>query len=706
MSVSQSQPGFLVTTSRGLDELLKQELSELCPDAELAIARGGVRVKANLQAAYKVCLWSRLANRVIWILNEGNAGTAEELYDSARNIDWSMHFAVNNTFSVQFNGSSKAINNTQFGALKIKDAIVDHFYEEEGSRPNVERDFPDMVISGRLHRDKVLIGIELSGGSLHQRAYRQDAGLAPLKEHVAAAMLMRSGWAANMAKPLLDPMCGSGTLVIEAALMAMHKAPGLGRPRWGFRKWLGHRESDWQALIEEAKSAQIQPDIRLFASDIDRKLIAIAKQNANEAGVFELIEFNVADATKFTPPAAISEPGYLVSNPPYGERLGELTELIPLFAQWGEQLKQHWQDWQVSLLSSNRELLRLLKLRGNKEYSLMNGKLECKLVNYQLDANNCQQFGDSQDNDFANRLKKNLKKLKPWLKKQDTNCYRIYDADLPEYNVAIDVYDDCLVVQEYAPPKTIDAEKARRRLQEVLLYLPAVTGVPAKQIMLKVREQKKGKQQYEKVNTTGNRKVVWENGAKLYVNLTDYLDTGLFLDHRITRQKVRQIAKGKDVLNLFSYTGSVSVAAALGGARSVTTVDMSNTYINWAKDNFKLNKLNGAYHFVQSDCLQWLVGHNGKYDLIFVDPPSFSNSKRMDTTWDVQRDHVMLLTQVRRCLNPGGTIVFSNNKRGFKLDNDAMAELGLAVENISAQTIPQDFARHSNIHQCFVLTLS
>ena len=706
MSVSQSQPGFLVTTSRGLDELLKQELSELCPDAELAIARGGVRVKANLQAAYKVCLWSRLANRVIWILNEGNAGTAEELYDSARNIDWSMHFAVNNTFSVQFNGSSKAINNTQFGALKIKDAIVDHFYEEEGSRPNVERDFPDMVISGRLHRDKVLIGIELSGGSLHQRAYRQDAGLAPLKEHVAAAMLMRSGWAANMAKPLLDPMCGSGTLVIEAALMAMHKAPGLGRPRWGFRKWLGHRESDWQALIEEAKSAQIQPDIRLFASDIDRKLIAIAKQNANEAGVFELIEFNVADATKFTPPAAISEPGYLVSNPPYGERLGELTELIPLFAQWGEQLKQHWQDWQVSLLSSNRELLRLLKLRGNKEYSLMNGKLECKLVNYQLDANNCQQFGDSQDNDFANRLKKNLKKLKPWLKKQDTNCYRIYDADLPEYNVAIDVYDDCLVVQEYAPPKTIDTEKARRRLQEVLLYLPAVTGVPAKQIMLKVREQKKGKQQYEKVNTTGNRKVVWENGAKLYVNLTDYLDTGLFLDHRITRQKVRQMAKGRDVLNLFSYTGSVSVAAALGGARSVTTVDMSNTYINWAKDNFKLNKLNGAYHFVQSDCLQWLVGHNGKYDLIFVDPPSFSNSKRMDTTWDVQRDHVILLTQVRRCLNPGGTIVFSNNKRGFKLDHDAMAELGLAVENISAQTIPQDFARHSNIHQCYVLTLS
>ncbi|NVK58257.1 MAG: bifunctional 23S rRNA (guanine(2069)-N(7))-methyltransferase RlmK/23S rRNA (guanine(2445)-N(2))-methyltransferase RlmL [Alteromonadaceae bacterium] len=706
MSISESQSGFLVTTSRGLDELLKQEINQLCPDCNLAIVRGGIRVSGDIEAAYKVCLWSRLANRVIWILNEGGAASAEELYDTARDIDWSMHFSVNNTFSVQFNGSSRAINNTQFGALKIKDAIVDHFYEEAQSRPNVERDMPDIVISGRLHRDKIIVGIELSGGSLHQRAYRQDTGLAPLKEHVAAAMLMRSGWANNPQLPLVDPMCGSGTLVIEAALMAMQRAPGLSRKRWGFSAWLGHRESLWQATVKDAKAQQISPPLQLFASDVDRRLIAIAKQNANEAGVFETINFSVNDATKLTPSVQIKESGYMVSNPPYGERLGELTSLIPLFAQWGQQLKEHWQGWQVSLLSSNRELLRLLKLRGNKEYNLMNGKLECKLVNYTLDEANCQQFGDSQDNDFANRVKKNLKKLKPWIKQQNTNCYRIYDADLPEYNVAVDRYDDCLVVQEYAPPKTIDAEKARRRLQEVLLYLPAVTGVPSKQIMLKVREQQKGKQQYEKINQSGNRKVVHENGAQLYVNLTDYLDTGLFLDHRITRQKVMSMAKQKDVLNLFAYTGSVSVFAALGGARSVTTVDMSNTYLNWAKDNFKLNNLKGAYHFVQADCLQWLAGHSGQYDVMFIDPPSFSNSKRMDTTWDVQRDHIMLITQAKRCLKPGGTIIFSNNRRGFKLDQDAVANLGLAADNISAETIPQDFARHSNIHQCWLLTSS
>lgn len=697
-----SQSSFIVTTGRGLDELLKAEITDICGDVDISVIQGGVRVHGDISDAYKTCLWSRLANRVIWILNEGSASNAEALYDTARDIDWSMHFTNHQTFSVQFNGTSRAINNTQFGALRVKDAIVDHFYEETQSRPNVERQQADIVISARLQRDKVIVGIELSGGSLHQRAYRQETGLAPLKEHVAAGMLMRSGWTQHTDLPLVDPMCGSGTLVIEAALIAMKKAPGLKRERWGFTHWMGHSQKLWNELVEAAKSQQTQPELQLFASDIDRKLIAIAKQNANEAGVFSAINFAAIDALKCNPPTTKTA-GYLVSNPPYGERLGELTALIPLFGEWGKQLKQAWQGWQVSLLSSNRELLRLLKMRGSKEYNLMNGKLECKLVNYVLDEANCQQFSDDQNNDFANRLKKNLKKLKPWLKKQQSNCYRIYDADLPDYNVAIDRYDDCLVVQEYAPPKTIDEEKARRRLQEVLLHLPAVTGVPASHIHLKVREQKRGKHQYEKFQQTGERKIVEENGAKFYVNLTDYLDTGLFLDHRETRQKIRQLSNNKDVLNLFAYTGSVSVFAALGNARSVTTVDMSKTYINWAKDNFKLNRLQGAFHFIQSDCLQWLVGHNGKYDLVFIDPPSFSNSKRMETTWDVQRDHLSLITQANRCLKPGGTIMFSNNRRGFKLDQQGVTALGLVATDITTETIPEDFARHSNIHQCWIL---
>ncbi|MEE3058067.1 MAG: bifunctional 23S rRNA (guanine(2069)-N(7))-methyltransferase RlmK/23S rRNA (guanine(2445)-N(2))-methyltransferase RlmL, partial [Pseudomonadota bacterium] len=356
------------------------------------------------------------------------------------------------------------------------------------------------------------------------------------------------------------------------------------------------------------------------------------------------------------------------------------------------------------LLSSNRDLLRVLKLRATKDYAMNNGKLECRLANYVLDEENTVQFSeDASNHEFANRLKKNLKRMKGWIKSANTNCYRIYDADLPDYNVAVDRYGDWLVVQEYAPPKTVSEDKARKRLQEVLLHLPAVTGVSPKQIALKVRSQQKGTKQYEKINQTGDMMEVFENGARFLVNLTDYLDTGLFLDHRNTRQKVQALSQGKDVLNLFSYTGSVSVFAAKGGAKSVTTVDMSNTYLEWAKKNVALNKLTAPHAFIQADCTTWLGTHKGKYDLIFIDPPSFSNSKRMQNTWDVQRDHVKMLTDAKACLKEQGIIIFSNNKRGFKLDETAISELGLSVDNITKDTIPEDFARKGNIHQCWVL---
>lgn len=695
---------FYVTTSRGLDDLLQQEIKTLCPDVTTRLTPGVVHVEGTLENAYFVCLWSRLANRVIWVLSEGKSDSADAVYDTAASVDWLQHFEPRNTISVNFVGTNRAIKNTQFGAVRIKDAIVDQFNEETGQRPTVDKRDADIAIQARCQRDKLILGIDLSGGSLHQRAYRQTTGEAPLKEHVACAMLMRSAWYHDQSLALVDPMCGSGTVAIEAAYISRNIAPGIKRPKWGFSHWKGHNPSVWDDLFNAALGAQTPAKGTIYASDLDRKLTAIASRNADNAGVYRDITFTTIDALKVTPQS--EQPGVIISNPPYGERLGDLSGLIPLFSQWGEKLKSNWQGWKMGLLSSNRELLRVLKLRADKEYAVFNGKLDCKFVLYDLNEENCRVLGDSvQNHEFANRLKKNLKRLKPWLKKQDTNCYRIYDADLPDYNVAIDRYDDWLVVQEYAPPKDVPPEKAQRRLQEVLLHLPAVTGISPKQITLKVREQKKGKAQYEKVQSQGNRFSVYENGAQLLVNLTDYLDTGLFLDHRETRQLVKSMAKGKDVLNLFSYTGSVSVAAAKGGARSITTVDMSRTYLDWAKDNFKLNKLNGLFHFIQADCTSWLEQHREKYDLIFIDPPSFSNSKRMQTTWDVQRDHVDMLSNAHKCLKPGGTLIFSNNKRGFKIDETAMNELGFTVTNISKDTIPFDFERHSNIHQCWILQL-
>jgi 23S rRNA (guanine2445-N2)-methyltransferase / 23S rRNA (guanine2069-N7)-methyltransferase len=696
---------FLVTTSRGLDELLAQEITKLCPQLSVKTKPGQVLFSGDIEQAYRICLWSRLANRVMLKVAEGHVDSADDVYQITSSVNWTSHFKIENTFVVDFVGASHCINNSQFGALKIKDAVVDQFNELFESRPSVSKIEPDIRIQGRMWSDKLTVYLDLSGHSLHQRHYRTKTGLAPVKEHIACAMLHRSGWAQDTSQPLVDPMCGAGTIAIEAALMAANIAPGLKRVRWGFSHWLQHDPNLWQVIVAQAESSIVQANCTILASDIDHGVVSIAKENADAAGIFSAITFNTIDACKVTPPKGTST-GYLVSNPPYGERLSEITALLPLFQTWGASLKDHFKGWNLSLLTSNRDLLRSMKMFANKEYKLMNGKLECQLVNFVLDEKNCITKETSlSNNDFANRLTKNLKRLNKWLKTENTNCYRIYDADLPEYNVAIDRYGDWLVVQEYAAPKNVPEAKAKRRLHEVIVALPQVLDIPSENIVMKVRAQQKGKSQYEKVAQKQKMLEVFENGAKFKLNLTDYLDTGLFLDHRITRQLVQERAKDKDVLNLFAYTGSVSVHAALGKAKSVTTVDMSNTYIDWAKENFTLNNLKGAYEFIQADCLTWLERHKNQYDFIFIDPPSFSNSKRMDTTWDVQRDHLTLLSNAVKCLRPGGEIMFSNNLRQFKLDEEGVSKLGLRIQNITQKTLPEDFKRNPKIHGCWVLTL-
>lgn len=693
---------ILVTTSKGLDGLLLDELTSLLPNCSLKMRPGQVYFSGELSDVYQVCLWSRLANRVLVQLAEGKIDSAEELYDIVATVPWHDHFSVSNTFVVDFVGTNRTINNTQFGALKVKDAIVDTFSHHFGERPSISKSMPDIRVQARVRRENFAVYLDISGRSLHQRHYRQQTGQAPLKEHLACAMLLRSGWNNDRSKVLFDPMCGSGTIAIEAALMACNIAPGLGRQQWGFTHWKLHQNEIWLELIEKAISQQQKPTAKIFANDLDRRVLNTAKQNADAAKMLEHITFFNSDATKLQ---VDSEAGYIVSNPPYGERLNELTELLPVFQAWGDHLKQHFQGWRVSLLTSNRDLFKQLKLVANKDYKLNNGAIECQLVNYVLDAKNVVvKESTIPQSDFANRLAKNIKSLSRWLKKQNTNCYRLYDADLPEYNVAIDRYADWLVVQEYAAPKDIPEQKTRKRLHDVLLALPEITGVNSAQIIVKTRQRQKGSEQYQKVAEKKVTFNVFENGAKFEVNLSDYLDTGLFLDHRITRHLVQQRSKNKDVLNLFAYTGSVSVHAGLGGAKSVTTVDMSKTYINWAKQNVQLNNIACANQFIQADCLTWLNDHQQDYDLIFIDPPSFSNSKRMDTTWDVQRDYLDLLASAHARLNANGEIIFSNNLRSFKLDESAVKAIGLSVENITQQTIPEDFKRNPKIHHCWVLS--
>ncbi|MBN3181854.1 bifunctional 23S rRNA (guanine(2069)-N(7))-methyltransferase RlmK/23S rRNA (guanine(2445)-N(2))-methyltransferase RlmL [Pectobacterium brasiliense] len=696
---------LFASTARGLEELLKSELESLGAQS-CAVVQGGVHFEGDNRLLYQSLLWSRLASRILLPLNEFKVHSDLDLYLGVQAIDWSTIFSIDKTFAVHFTGTNEDIRNSQYGALKVKDAIVDSFTRKTGQRPDVAKQQPDIRVNVFLQRDMASVSLDLSGDGLHQRGYRDLAGLAPLKENLAAAIVLRSGW--KNGTPLVDPMCGSGTLLIEAAMIASDHAPGLHRTHWGFNAWLKHDAELWREVTAEAQQRARQglqaTTSRFFGSDNDRRVIEIAKANARRAGVAELISFDVRDAAQLKNPLPEGPRGTVVSNPPYGERLESEPALIALHNMLGRKMKSDFGGWQLSLFSASPELLSCLQLRAERQFKAKNGPLDCVQKNYQLAETQGESSGQIAE-DFANRLRKNLRKLEKWAKQQGIECYRIYDADLPEYNVAVDRYGSWVVVQEYAPPKTVDAQKARQRLFDVINATLSVLELPSNRLVLKTRERQKGKNQYEKLAQKGDFLLMEEFGAKLWVNLTDYLDTGLFLDHRIARKMLGEMSRGKDFLNLFAYTGTASVHAGLGGARSTTTVDMSRTYLEWAEKNLRVNGLTGRQHrLIQADCLSWLHNTNEQFDVIFIDPPTFSNSKRMEESFDVQRDHLALMKDLKRLLRRGGTIMFSNNKRGFQMDTAGLTALGLNAKEITAQTQSQDFARNRQIHNCWLLT--
>ena len=709
---------LFATTARGFEELLKSELTELgAQDAK--VAQGGVHYWADDETLYRTLLWSRLSSRILLPIVQAKVFSDLDLYSAVVGVNWLDYFDEKVHFFVDFNGTNQEIRHTQFGAMRVKDGIVDYFERYGRARPNVDKEQPDIRIHAYLNRDDVVLSLDLSGDALHMRGYREDTGKAPLRETLAAAIVLRSGW--QKGTPLLDPMCGSGTLLIEAAQMEAQIAPQLYRLHWGFDFWQGHNQAAWEKVKEEALALaeaekQRENSPHFYGFDLDHRVLQKAKQNAKNAGVAHLMQWQQGDVAAIKNPSP-NVAGTVICNPPYGERLGTTPALIALYSVFGQRLKQQFAGWNASIFSGEPSLLDCLRLRSHRQFKAKNGPLDCVQKNYQIAerteqsaVENALEFDRTSSVtsevavDFANRLQKNIKKIEKWAKQQGLDAYRLYDADLPEYNLAVDRYADHIVVQEYAAPKNIDENKARQRLLDAVNATLQVTGIETNKLILKVRQKQKGTNQYEKLANKGEYFYVNEYGAKLWVNLTDYLDTGLFLDHRLTRKMLGEMAQGKDFLNLFAYTGSATVHAALGKAKSTTTVDMSNTYLNWAEQNLLLNDIEGKQHkLIQADCLQWLEKCDRQFDLIFVDPPTFSNSKRMEDSWDVQRDHIKLMTNLKRILRPNGTIVFSNNKRGFKMDFAKLEELGLSAVEISHKTLPLDFERNKQIHNCWLV---
>ncbi|EKE87025.1 bifunctional 23S rRNA (guanine(2069)-N(7))-methyltransferase RlmK/23S rRNA (guanine(2445)-N(2))-methyltransferase RlmL [Idiomarina xiamenensis] len=695
---------YFVTCAKGLEALLFEELNRIGCD-NVKQTQSGCYVSGELKHAYLICLHSRIAGRVLLRLGQADVSDAASITRVIADYAWEQHMLPSHDFSIDFSGTSGNIRHTQFGAQTVKDGIVDRIREQTGQRPNVNRQQPDIRVNARLHKGILHWYLDLSGDSLHKRGYRQQQGAAPLRETLAAAVIARSQFDASTMLPVMDAFCGSGTLLIEAAMIATHCAPGLHREQWGFRYWLGHDEALWQQLRQQARERFIKGKQsyrgRFYGFDNDVRMLAAARANTERAELSAFCQWQQADATELTP---VAEQGLLISNPPYGERLGEEVESLLLYRRFGRQLRAHFTGWQVALLCGDEQLLKRLKLRSDKKYKFFNGALEVLLALYDLTKEQ-PEFNETQSSDIANRLKKNYQKLAKWADKEGLDAWRLYDADLPDYNAAIDVYNDYLVVQEYAAPSTIPEQVARERLWQLLETLSQALPFADDHIILKVRQRQAGRQQYQKRAEQGVIEQVREYGALFEVNLTDYLDTGLFLDHRPVRRLIAEKSAGLNVLNLFAYTCSASVHAAIGGAAEVTSVDLSKTYLQWGQRNFQLNKLYGdQYQFIQADCLAWLADQPAaSYDLIFIDPPTFSNSKRMADTLDIQRDHVAMLVAAARLLADDGVILFSNNKRRFKIDESALAEHGLVAIDRTKASIAADFERNKGIHHLFVI---
>ena len=690
----------------GMEGLVAGEIGSF-DGRNISRSTGLVSWEGALASGYSACLWSRYASRVFLELESFVIANESALYGRSREICWQDHLELDTTFAIDCTLSGEPLlTHSQFAALRLKDAIADNFRDRLGRRPSVDTNAPGVRFHLHIHDSLATISLDLSGDSLHRRGYRVGRGPAPLKETLAAALVALSGWTDQPGEVLLDPMCGTGTLLIEAALMFGDSAPGLSRKRFGFMGWKQHDAFLWQRLVEEAiareEAAESRPWPRFLGFDADSAMVSAATKNIERAGLADRIKIRQGEVARLESPGGS---GTLLTNLPFGERLLEQEEVAFLYRAYGRIVRQRFPGWKLAVFLSNPELTDSFGLLWDNRLKLYNGDLACRLlvgivpeIDDQAFTWNLAEVG--RDDEFVNRLRKNMKKLQKWAEKEGVHCYRIYDRDLPDYNFSIDLYEKWVHLQEYAPPSSVDPALATARLNHALQGIKDLFGMRRDRIFVKTRRRQKGSEQYQQRESRKKLYEVREGGCRFLVNFTDYLDTGLFLDHRPVRTRLAGMVDGKKFLNLFGYSGTATVHAAMGGARSTTTVDLSATYLHWTRMNLALNGFSSFVHTtIKADCLQWLEEHCGQYDVIFIDPPTFSNTKKEQRVFDIQRDHVRLLTLAMARLANDGSLVFSTNFRRFSLDPSL--ERIFAMREISKETIPIDFQRNQKIHKCW-----
>jgi 23S rRNA (guanine2445-N2)-methyltransferase / 23S rRNA (guanine2069-N7)-methyltransferase len=660
---------------------------------------------------------------------------------------------------------------------------------------------PTYSVEVALLDNRATLTLDTTGPGLHKRGYRKLVGRAPLKETLAAAMILLSYWRAD--RPLVDPFCGTGTIPIEAALIARDMAPGL-RRSFAAESWPALSAAIWEAARQEARDrAKPAVPVTILGTDTDDEALKLARYHASQAGVDHDVQFSHRD---FLELSSTRKYGCVICNPPYGQRMGEQDDLGGLYLAMPKVLRR-LATWSHYILTSYPDFEQLIGQQADRRRKLYNGRIQCtyyqfhgpkpeRAVPNEPSASESQEGTESQkgtgsvaseaksprthfaatvpgpfcdgpprdarkkgdrsaraDGDnvpstaapggatepvplfppeperaadvpnrgarpaarpafggvsakareqaelFASRLTKRARHLRRWPTRQGITCFRLYERDIPEIPLVVDRYEDCLHMAEFDRPHERTVAEHADWLDLMVATAAKTLEVDPKRVFMKRRERQRGKSQYERCAERGQTFIVGEGGLRFEVNLSDYVDTGLFLDHRITRSMVRDAAAGRRFLNLFGYTGAFSVYAAAGGAASTTTVDLSNTYLDWARRNMALNGLAGPEHrFVRDDGLGFVEHCRDRFDLAVVDPPTFSNSKRTEQDWDIQRDYAALLNALLERITPGGVVFFSTNFRRFKFDPEAIR--GATLREISRQTVPSDF-RNQRIHRCW-----
>ena len=731
---------IVITCADGLEIPLQTELASFGIDTQIE-RTGRLMATLTLAQIYQVCLWSRVASRVLLPLGKKNINPeydiADQLYTFAKTVKWTQLFDLEQTFAIRLTLDKRVQANQQFTMLRVKDAIADQFNEQFGRRPNVDKN-PDFGIVATVGDKQAELYLDLSGTSLHRRGYRAAMTQAPLKENLAAALLYSVNFHTTQFDSIVDPMCGSGTLIIEALLMSADYAVGLDKAdsQFGFYAWQHHDTALWERMVQDAQTrfhhrlnAMANGEMpAVFAFDMDSGAVRATHKNLIAAGLTPIINrITLQQRSLATLNLALEKQvnGWVnplfITNPPYGERLGEEELIKPLYQGLGKKLQALFADSPakvtLGVLAAKVEQADVLPLAEPKTLRCHNGALTVYFRYGELlkskDTPLITRFEKreitvEEGQDFINRLQKNLANLRKLAHKQAVTNLRVYDADLPDFKVAVDVYGEFVHVQEYAAPKSIPLETAKKRFNLALHGVREALQVNREQVFIKTRARQSGNEQYEKKANSGKFHVVSEptaNNQRAYflVNFSDYLDTGLFLDHRSIRKIIAENSRGKTVLNLFAYTCTASVHAALGGAKAVTSVDLSQNYLDWGRKNFALNGLPDlpSYQFIAQDIFEWIKSNTEQYDVIFIDPPTFSNSKKFQGTFDVQRDHVPLINRAMNRLSAEGVLYFSNNFTKFVLDDEINNRYH--VEEMTNQTIGFDFDSKRPIHQSWAI---